>query len=182
MDQELEATVDLDYILGNLSDVHPKRRTEIFDKIVTQHNESLLTVERSTKVGRGNKCNLTLPKTIADEFLRLEQIKRSNFSSNKTTEGVVYCFISVGQLKDKFFVKVGQSIDWLERQKKYTGANSVETVVGVREVANRFDSEKILLDKFKTAFEHFKGEWYLVNIEDFKTGFLNKAFWGTKLD
>jgi hypothetical protein len=176
-----EELVDLDYILGHLADIHPKRRTEIFEKIITQHNESLVTVERTEKVGRGNKCNLTLPKSIADEFLRLEKIKRSNFSCNKTTEGVVYCFIAIGRMHEHHFVKIGQSMDWDERKKKYTGANSVESIIGIRSVSNRFEAEKILLDRFKKLFQHFKGEWYLVKRKKLKTGYLNEAFWNTIL-
>ena len=181
MDQE-EEIVDLDYILSHLVDVHPNRRTEIYDKIFTQYNESLLTAERTSKVGRGNKCNITLPKPIADEFLRLEQIKRSNFTSNKTTEGKVYCFISIGRIDEQHFVKIDQTIDWNERKKKYTGANTVESIIGLRSVLNRFEAEKILLSRFKDLFQHFKGEWYLVKRKDLKSGYLNEAFWNTILD
>ena len=164
--------VNLDYIFKKIG-AAAKRRSEIQSHIVALYQNGLKSFVRNGVGGRGNKCDCKIEKPVADEFIRLFKTRRATFDKNQTTEGIVYCFICKSQLMHKkkllTYVKIGQTIDWKKRSKKYGGPTAIAKLIGLRQSKNRVAAENKVIETFEKEFHKIKREWFLLDDEQLKT-------------
>ena len=156
--------VSLDYVCEKIN-VSPQRRTEILGMLKRWYAPGLRSY-CTHGTGRGNKVTAQIKKETADEFIRVFLAKRKEFINNKTTAGVVYCFVGQsGRLVDgvyKNLVKVGKAASWERRKRKFRGASAIRTEVGIRPTSNRHTAETACLTMMRVRYPSAGGEWFLV--------------------
>ena len=174
--------VNLDYIFEKIG-AAAKRRSEILSHIVSLYKPGLKSFKRNGVGGRGNKCDCRIEKPVADEFIRLFKTRRATFDKNQTKEGIIYCFICRSQLMHKkkllTYVKIGQTIDWKKRSKKYAGPTGIHKLIGLRQCKDRVAGENKVIETFEKEFHKIKREWFLLDDTQLKT--LEDTFVNIKL-
>ena len=175
--------VNLDYIFGKIG-AAAKRRSEILSHIITLYQNGLKSFVRNGVGGRGHKCDCRIEKPVADEFIRLFKTRRATFDKNKSKEGIVYCFICKSQLMYKkkllTYVKIGQTIDWKKRSKKYGGPTGIQKLIGLRTCKDRVGGENRVIGTFEKEFHKIKREWFLLDNDQLKT--LEQTFLDIQLE
>jgi hypothetical protein len=164
--------VNLDYIFAKIG-AAAKRRSEILSHIIALYQNGLKSFVRNGVGGRGHKCDCKIEKPVADEFIRLFKTRRATFDKNLTTEGIVYCFICRSQLmhnkKLLTYVKIGQTINWKKRSKKYGGPTAIAKLIGLRQSKDRVAGENRIIETFEKEFHKIKREWFLLDDDQLKT-------------
>ena len=158
--------VNLDYIFEKIG-AATKRRSEILSHIIALYKNGLKSFVRNGVGGRGNKCDCKIEKSVADEFIRLFLTRRATFDCNQTKEGIVYCFVCRSQLTYKnnllTYVKIGQTIDWKNRSKKYAGPTAIQKLIGLRQSTDRVKGESLVIKTFEKEYQKIKREWFLLD-------------------
>lgn len=160
--------VSLDYICEKIN-VTAHRRTEILGMLKRWYLPGLRSYTTHGK-GRGHKVEAQIEKTTADEFIRVFLAKRKEFINNKTTSGVIYCFVGQsGRMIDnqyKHLVKVGKAGSWEKRKRKFRGATAIKTEIAIRPTSNRHVAERACLKMMTIRYPTCGGEWFLVAEND----------------
>ena len=78
------------------------------------------------------------------------------------------------------YVKIGQTIDWKKRSKKYGGPTAIAKLIGLRQSKNRVAGENKVIETFEKEFHKIKREWFLLDDEQLKT--LEQTFVNIQLE
>ena len=148
-------TCNLDYIQQQCNS-HKTNRHRLFKRLLRQYPNHV--VDQSTK----RKCNLLLPKQIAQDFLRYYD----QFTPKLQLHGEVYAFFaSSTSLAGAPFVylKVGRTKCWERRKKIYVGPSRIQDQILVFRCRNMKKCE----DELKLclrAFQAVSNEWFLIPV------------------
>ena len=123
----------------------------------------------SYKKRDGRKCQLELTKSAFNYWVRK---LKSNKPSACSGSGQVYCIVleNLRIFRNNLcnIVKVGRCKNFESRKRRYTGPDTIKTLIGTRTVTNMQREEKELIRVFKLNFHplHNRNEYFLVPVNN----------------
>ena len=160
-------TMTLDEICRELG-VIKQRRTKILQRIKKKYGHGIMRLIEHGRAGRLKKAELVLKKNVAQEFIRVTAQKMNKNRRLEQVHGWLY-LIQLKSLVRKangsynVWVKLGETIEFARRIKKYKGTEAVGKVLCVLPVHDRIASENNAIDYMvRRQFPRGKREYFQV--------------------
>lgn len=143
-------TMTLDEICTQLG-IDLKNRTKVLGRIKDKYSHGIQDIVEHGRKGKLKKSELVMVKNVADEFIRMTAQKQEKNKRSICPHGVLYLLklTAITRNADGTFnvwIKVGETVELIQRLKQYRGVLSVQDILCVLPVHDRRKSEDNALE------------------------------------
>ena len=150
MATEQTETMTLDEICTQLG-IDLKNRTKVLGRIKDKYSHGIQDIVEHGRKGKLKKSELTMVKDVANEFIRMTAQKQVKNKRSSCPHGVLYLLKLNALTRNadgsyKVWLKVGETVELIQRLKQYRGVLAVADILCVLPVHDRRKSETNALD------------------------------------